>query len=563
MPVHASRLCNGAQSSGFDVHPSRRVDEIAGLAWGRAVVGENGFNSKMIERCAEIVYAETATWRAVQDNEPEIAKARLAVANATLASSEGRGFAAPLSGDANDPTFQKCIAAAQSVVAEIGNKPATPTVIWISRDNPADDPRNSADEPWLLTATQPVRTGLFLEGAASNGPTSLWVFEHVGDAARLPRRATDVRAPMSDTFRDLGKMGRFILLCCLLLFVAVGYWSYLAGATLDWRQPAAVERALAAAGPGEQPKPVAAAIQASWQFLKDENPLKTGGAGAPSEKSLKAAQATIEKACAPLEQGTRCDAGQIIGALLGEPQNLVWRWSVAMAIVVIALSTLGAALKGTWLGVLIGSRNRLSLARLQLYIWTTIILCLFYVVSLMLVGAAPGEFLVPHLSTNIFLLLGISIGTLPVSGLILKAKETQQASDDAISRAAVDGHRGLVEQRSSPEDWSVLDFFRGEEIADAQSVDPSRFQNLLFTIALATVFIGWCGSRLWAVYLPAPGWSDWAENTVFPTLNATFLSLLAISHAAYLGFKGISRTETQPEAEKREAQTSVAGRSRR
>ena len=522
------------------------------------------FMNMGIKDLARIVYAETRGWTAVAEKQEELAKARVAVAKAALASTRGQGFSAPVEVSRSDMIFLECESAVRSTIKENGGNHA-PSTVWISTGNPADDPRNVAAEPWLRTAARPIQVGSFNESPAATAPTSLWVFDGSYCNPRLPRRADDVGATGSSfsVARGLGKAGSALLFCCLLLFVAVGYWSYRTGATLDWRQPAAVERALAAAGPGEQPRPLAGAVREAWHNLKLANPLEPGGAGAPSDTSLAAAQATLKTVCTPPAAEAACDAEQITCALLGEPQNLVWQWSVTIAIVVIALGTLGRALKGTWMGVLIGSRNRLSLARLQLYIWTTIIICLFYVVSLTLVGAAPGEFLVPHLSTNIFLLLGIAIGTLPVSGLILKTKETQQASDDAISRAVVDDHRGLVEQRASPEEWSVLDFFRGEEIADAQSVDPSRFQNLPFMIALATVFIGWCGSKLWAVYLPAPGWSDWAQNTVFPTLDATFLSLLAISHAAYLGFKGISRTETQPEAERREAQTGFATRSRR
>jgi hypothetical protein len=223
--------------------------------------------------------------------------------------------------------------------------------------------------------------------------------------------------------------------------------------------------------------------------------------------------------------------------------NLVGKWGAAILAVVVMLAVLGWRLKRTLVGVLVGSRNKLSLSRLQMYLWTTLITSLFLITSTFLIGVAPLATILPTYPWELWALLGIAIATVPASGLILKPKQDQQPTLDALERSSVEDHVGLLEQRHSPDSWSFLDFFTGEEVANANEVEVSRFQSFFITVVLAIIFVGWCSQIFWSLG-SSDDWSKWAAENSYPKLGTTFIGLVAVSHGAYLAFKGITKTET-------------------
>ena len=226
--------------------------------------------------------------------------------------------------------------------------------------------------------------------------------------------------------------------------------------------------------------------------------------------------------------------------------NLVKRWAAAIATVLVMLGVLGWRSKRTLAGVLVGSRNRLSLSRLQLYIWTTLVLSMFLVTAAFLIGVAPRAALLPVYPAEIWALLGIVIATPVASGLILKPKQEQQPSAAALTESAVEHHRGVLETRTSSDRWSFLDLFTGEEVANAGEVDVSRFQSFIITVILVTIFVGWCAQIFWNIEPQAAlQWAKWAKSGCYPPLDTTFVGLLAVSHGSYLAAaKAMQRAET-------------------
>jgi MFS family permease len=60
----------------------------------------------------------------------------------------------------------------------------------------------------------------------------------------------------------------------------------------------------------------------------------------------------------------------------------IWLWLIFAVILVALLAGLGKSTNGSWLGILIDSRNRMSLSRLQIALWTVMILSAYVALAL-------------------------------------------------------------------------------------------------------------------------------------------------------------------------------------
>src|SRR5690242_9175502 len=103
-----------------------------------------------------------------------------------------------------------------------------------------------------------------------------------------------------------------------------------------------------------------------------------------------------------------------------------------MVLMALFTTIAGHGVVGLWHGVLIDERNRLSLSRLQMVLWTIIVLSGFLIAALWNISRgvdAPLEINVPK---ELWLLMGISVTSLVGSPLILSTK-TAESGDRGSS----------------------------------------------------------------------------------------------------------------------------------
>lgn len=219
--------------------------------------------------------------------------------------------------------------------------------------------------------------------------------------------------------------------------------------------------------------------------------------------------------------------------------NLLLPWVSALIFVAVVIGIVGFFIRGTCIGAMIDSRNRLSLSLLQMAGWTVLIFSLFYVTSLFLVGASPTPSPLPVYDSGIWALLGISIGSASISRIVLEIK-------DHPASLAGSGSVSLLDKRDDPNSWSFFDLFSGEEESNSSTVDLPRLQQVIVTIVLMIIFSGMTATILSSIGWPA-NWSDWAKHAI-PDLtnNPSFLGLLGISHGGYLLFKGLPKQGGSP-----------------
>lgn len=225
--------------------------------------------------------------------------------------------------------------------------------------------------------------------------------------------------------------------------------------------------------------------------------------------------------------------------------NLVWRRILLVMAAFIILSS--------WLitgnplfGWLVNEQNRISLSRLQMFLWTVVILSAF--MTAVFANLKFGhinkaiDILIPQ---ELWVAMGISTASLVGTGLILENKKDKHPKKVELKQ--VQGRNGLLVTKEKP---SLLDLIRGEEISNNKTIDPTRLQNLFFTFVLVGVYM----ANLSALFakVATTEVSELVKDLpigAFPELGASTVTLLTISHAGYLVAKAIDKEPAETSEE--------------
>ena len=222
-----------------------------------------------------------------------------------------------------------------------------------------------------------------------------------------------------------------------------------------------------------------------------------------------------------------------------------WRWILIIMVLFIILAS--ALITGNPLfGWLINEQNRMSLSRLQMFLWTIVILSAF-------VTAVFANLYFKHFETavaiaipnELWLAMGISTTSLIGTGLILENKKDKEPKKDGFRRAM---RIGVLDVSNKP---SLLELIQGEEVGNKDKIDLTRLQNLFFTIVLVGSYMASLSAmftELATLAAKTPDILIMAEKapiTSFPELGSSAIALLTISHAGYLAAKAIDKQPSE------------------
>jgi hypothetical protein len=231
----------------------------------------------------------------------------------------------------------------------------------------------------------------------------------------------------------------------------------------------------------------------------------------------------------------------------GPSSGRLWAWLLTMVLLLTFAATVGHGITGIWTGVLIDDRNRMSLSRLQMILWTIVVLAAFLTAALSNVVLSPlGTPLAIAIPGELLVAMGISITSLIGTPLILSTKsatpnaaEQAQTMESLAARGvvpAVLGNKGLIITKRSFQDAQVADLFRGEETGNAAQLDLGKVQMFYVTLILVLAYVLAIG----ASFTSATG-----EITMLPRVDASFVALLGLSHVGYLTYKAFPHSKTQ------------------
>lgn len=228
----------------------------------------------------------------------------------------------------------------------------------------------------------------------------------------------------------------------------------------------------------------------------------------------------------------------------GDPTHIVlWTWLGIAALLALFIVVAGHGIVGLWRGALVDDRNRMSLARLQLVLWTVLVLSAFIAAALANVGAGEDDALEVSLPEELWLAMGISLTSLAGSVLVRNTKEqtVQVAQLSAQQRDRMDDYmrargiasawkKGEVVGFGEPKNATWDQLFAGDGEDTTPFVDLSKVQMFFFTILLVLAYAFALGDQLYDVD---------TKIEELPDLDSGSIVLLGISHAGYLTKKAV------------------------
>jgi len=189
----------------------------------------------------------------------------------------------------------------------------------------------------------------------------------------------------------------------------------------------------------------------------------------------------------------------------------------------------------TWLGILIDSRERFSLNRLQLLMWTLLVLATLlalFVPSILHGSGASSALAIPQ---HLLILIGISAGSATIAGAIKDGKNNDPKVAGQIARGGLPHPAARSVAPAGPASaarmailkasgnvkphWRQM-FLEEEGTNSEVIVNVSKYQNFIFTIILGIVYL-----------------TLTIKTTGYPDFDEKILWLLGISHGSYVGGK--------------------------
>jgi len=233
----------------------------------------------------------------------------------------------------------------------------------------------------------------------------------------------------------------------------------------------------------------------------------------------------------------------VASALVGTRNKPSGRyWIVGLLIMCAFVLYLGKWICGRPLGILVTERNLMSLSRLQMILWTLVILSAYLTMVMQRIHAGVSDPLNLAMEWRLWALMGISTASLVGSPLLLQSKKSQDPPPATVDKAAQvlqedkasiqENRQGRLYSNTDPKDARFTDIFEGDDVGNTAYIDPAKLQMFLFTLVVA----GSYGYQIFRVMSNAHSAGDLA----MPPVSDGMVALLGISHAGYLGSKTVS-----------------------
>lgn len=192
-------------------------------------------------------------------------------------------------------------------------------------------------------------------------------------------------------------------------------------------------------------------------------------------------------------------------------------WLADLALLGALAVVIGHGLTGLARGVFVDERNKLSLSRVQLFLWTVVVLSAYLAAALANAGLGAAEPLAVTVPEPLWLAMGVSTTSLVASPLVLHRAK---------------GHAVALNATPASSRWT--DLVRAEERGFVDVVDLGKLQLLLVTIVLVVAY---------AVVVGRAFLDDRQVVGTLPRIDDAFVIMLGISHAGYLAKKTVPRPE--------------------
>jgi hypothetical protein len=201
-------------------------------------------------------------------------------------------------------------------------------------------------------------------------------------------------------------------------------------------------------------------------------------------------------------------------------------WIATLIAATVLTACIGKAINHRWSGVIINSRNMLSLSKLQMVAWTILILSTLITAAAHNIHAGnPVNALDITIDSHLLIVMGISTTSLVASPAVLSLK----SGNDGQPAVAV---------KDTPSDASWLDIFRSDMADAADTPDLSKIQQFLVTLVVLSAYAVMIG-KMFASFADCKSCS--CLFVMFPPLSEQIVWLIGISHAGYIAYKAVPK----------------------
>jgi hypothetical protein len=218
---------------------------------------------------------------------------------------------------------------------------------------------------------------------------------------------------------------------------------------------------------------------------------------------------------------------------------------VAAILLILEFAAIGVCISGRATGVIIDSRNCMSLSKLQACAWTVMVLAALLVAAAFNLSLGRADALSISIPSDLLVAMGISAASMAATPAVLSLKANQIPSDVAVQAAANQlagpGVQGLSSDVSrvgamitngSTAEAHWTDLLTGDEIGNFATPDLSKIQQILVTLLLLGVY----SVLIWRAFA-TPG-----RLTALPPIDQSLIWLLGLSHASYIAYKAAPHT---------------------
>jgi len=225
-------------------------------------------------------------------------------------------------------------------------------------------------------------------------------------------------------------------------------------------------------------------------------------------------------------------------------------WIGILIILILVMVVIGHGVVHRYSGVYIDERNKMSLSRFQLLLWTLVIIsALLAMVFLNIISGQtnPADILVPD---PIWALLGISVGT-AVAQPIINSNTASNLADQGEKNRQIEQMQkmagetkeaitskviftGQLVKNCDPSQATISNLFRGDEIGNFLSIDFSKVQSFLFTFLVVLGYGAAIGNQVI---------STTALHSL-PSIGTNIAALIGVSQGGYLLYKAAPHSTT-------------------
>jgi hypothetical protein len=189
-------------------------------------------------------------------------------------------------------------------------------------------------------------------------------------------------------------------------------------------------------------------------------------------------------------------------------------WLATLGLLLAIAILVGRVVTGDSRGILVDTRNKLSIARLQMLLWTAFVLSAWLAAVLVNVAEGAGDPLAVAVPQGLWAAMGVSTASLAAAPYVLNRQP------------------GRLARNASATSASWRDLVTDEVDGFDDRVDLGKLQMVLVTSVLLVAYAVALAERL-ARGAPVVH--------ALPSVNDAFVILLGISHAGYLAKKRAPR----------------------